>query len=144
MTGFEVVGVILGVVPLVLAAFDRIQRLRNMDRDFKVVHRNTLIAQGQFKLYIKTLLLDALDEERGDRMLRYPDSDDWKLENFDQTQLATLELAFDPVRLCIEGFQDAMTKYEEEIQKLAMQTEAPLGNIIAPSVRLLLAGNAIC
>ncbi|KAF8537769.1 hypothetical protein BDD12DRAFT_806689 [Trichophaea hybrida] len=116
MTGFEVAGIVLSVLPLIIIAFDRIQTFLaeydGLDQQLQRSRRDILTIQGLFKDAIKSLLSDVLEQDRRERMLKNPQSEDWNLGFLDEDQRTVLGEALQPVLNSIEGFKEATQEYE--------------------------------
>jgi len=137
MSGFEVAGIVLGVLPLVIATFDRIRNFLDeydgLDQQLRSSARDIITIQALFKDAINSLLSDVLEQDRREQMLKNSQSKDWNLEFLDEDQREVLGEALEPVLNSIEGFKEAIREYEGILLDLAK--EHPMKRFVKTIVR---------
>lgn len=84
MSGLEVVGVVLGSIPLVISALEHyrdglrtIQRWRKYDRELQSLIRNLTTEQAKFKDICEKLLMGIVQPSRIEMMVEKPLGDLW-------------------------------------------------------------------
>lgn len=128
MSGIEIVGVILGAVPLVISAMEHYEETKKAVGTFHKIrrqHRKDLgklkDCQLKFKLNMKELLLPLLAEEtvtrvEYERLLASPGGDGWREENVDEGLVQRLGE-------CHERYMEILQDMEDTFVQLCKATK---------------------
>ena len=122
MSGLEVVGVVLGSIPLVISALEHyghglstLQRWRKYERELKSLIRNLGTEQVKLQNVCEKLLDGLVSPSKIEAMINHPFGDMWKEEDTRRKIRVRLWKGFDVFEVTIGDIRIAVDKVKERI-----------------------------
>lgn len=133
MSGFEVAGIVLGSIPLVISALEHyrdgvstIQRWRKYDRELQSLIRNLNIEKVKFQNICEKLLLGLVSPSHIELMIETPFGIMWRHEAVRRKMRARLSNSFDVFESTVEDMRSAIS---EMMRRLDLD---PAGKVCSP------------
>ncbi|TEA17635.1 hypothetical protein C8034_v011830 [Colletotrichum sidae] len=130
MSGFEVAGVVLGSIPLLISALEHykqgissIRKWRNYDRELRSIIRNLETERVRFQDVCEKLLVGLVATSQIESMVEEPFGTSWQEGNIQAKIRARLWRSFDVFEQTVEDMRDAI---EEMKRKLDLEADGKM------------------
>ncbi|TDZ68005.1 hypothetical protein CTRI78_v002463 [Colletotrichum trifolii] len=127
MSGFEVAGVVLGSIPLLISALEHyqqgissIRKWRNYDRELRSLIRNLETERVRFQDVCEKLLVGLVPSSQIESMVEQPFGTSWQEDNIQSKIRARLWRSFNVFEKTVEDMREAI---REMMQKLDLEAD---------------------
>lgn len=130
--GFEVGGIALAVLPLVLSAFSRIRKYldeyANIDYNINRVLLDVKVAEGIFQTLIDDMLSRVILDDMRKEMKKDLRNDNWTRNCWNQEMRDLLGNSYITFKDTVQGFHDTMSMIENVLRKTFEYSSLGIGS----------------
>lgn len=115
MSGFEVVGVVLGTIPIVLAILEKCQSSRKYANERNALRRGLKAEHSTLQDICEKLLINIVPAAEIEAFLRDPFGPSWKTKQTHDSVRLRLWKSYDEFEETVRELKDALDQLEQEI-----------------------------